>query len=149
MSTGTSLYDTDFYAWTTQQAALLRNGKVQELDLANLAEEIESLGNRQRKEVRSRLRRLVMHLLKWRYQPTHRSRSWRRTIRTQRLEIADDVGDGGTLHQQVPELLKQAYPGARTLATDDTGLPLATFPDVCPWTHKQVLDEDFWPEETA
>lgn len=149
MGSGASLYDKDFYAWTIEQAALLRGGKWHALDVANLIEEIESLGNRQRKEIRSRLRRLVMHLLKWRYQPTHRTPSWRRTIRTQRLEIDDELGDSPSLRPQVPALLQRAYPGARTLAADETGLPLATFPEVCPWAHEQVLDEDFWPEEQA
>jgi hypothetical protein len=148
MSTGTSLYDKDSHAWTIEQAALLRGGKWHALDVANLIEEIESLGTSQRKEVRSRLRRLVMHLLKWRYQPTRRTPSWRRTIRTQRLEIDDALSDSPSLRPQVPALLQRAYPGACTLAADETGLPLATFPEACPWTVEQVLDEDFWPEET-
>lgn len=139
-------YGEDFYAWTQAQAALLRKRKVSDLDWENLAEEIESLGNRQRKEVRSRLRRLVQHLLKWHYQPTRRTPSWRRTIRTQRLEITDEVEGSGSLHAQLPTLLQQAYPGARRLAADDTGFPLATFPESCPWTLEQILDEDFWPE---
>ena len=139
-------YDEDFYAWTQAQAALLRQAKASDLDWENLAEEIESVGISQRNKVQSHCRRLLQHLLKWRYQPTQRSRSWRRTIITQRLDIATEVGDRGTLRQQLPLLLQAAYPGARRLAETETGLPLATFPATCPWTPAQVLDEDFWPE---
>jgi hypothetical protein len=143
-----TLYDTDFYAWTQQQAALLREGKLHDVDLANVAEEIESLGHNQRDAVRSHFRRLLQHLLKWRYQPLRRTPRWRRTMRTQRLEIADKVGTRGVLFHQRAQLMQEAYPGSRRLAVDDTGLPLATFPEACPWTLEQVLDEDFLPEET-
>jgi hypothetical protein len=149
MSPGPSLYDTDFYAWTVEQAALLRDGKVQALDLANLAEEIESLGKSQSDAVWSHFQVLLRHLLKWRYQPTHRSRSWRRTILTQRLALARKMGTQGTLYAQRGSLLDDAYPGARRLAVVETGLPLTLFPETCPWTPEQVLDEDFWPEETG
>lgn len=80
--------------------------------------------------------------------PCRRTQSWRRTIRTQRIESHDELGDSPSLHPQVPALLQAAYPDARKLAADQTHLPLATFPEVCPWTVEQVLDEDFWPEIT-
>jgi Domain of unknown function DUF29 len=151
MSTGTSLYDTDFYAWTQAQAALLRNGKVQALDLANLAEEIESLGKSDRRALGSHLTGLVMHLLKWSYQPEKRQtgQSWYTSIANHRREIRYVVDDSPSLRRLLPELLAKEYAHARRIASAETGLPLATFPDVCPWTHEQVVDEDFWPEETA
>jgi hypothetical protein len=139
-------YDTDFYAWTQAQAAALRAKDVAALDLEHLAEEIESLGNEQRHAVRSQLRVLLWHLLKWAYQPAHRSPSWRTSIGNARAEIADRVEDQPSLWPLVPTLAASAYPRARRLATADTGLPLATFPEACPWAVAQVLDEDFWPE---
>jgi hypothetical protein len=81
------LYDRDFYAWTQQQVALIREGRWEEIDRANLLEEIESLGKQQRQELRNRLGVLIGHLLKWQYQPQNRSRSWLSTIRLQRLDI--------------------------------------------------------------
>jgi hypothetical protein len=139
-------YGHDFYAWTQAQAAALRAKDVAALDLEHLAEEIEALGNEQRHAVRSHLRVLLWHLLKWAYQPDHRSTSWRTSIRNARAEITDRLDDSPSLRPHVPALLTAAYRQARGLATDETGLPLATFPKACPWTIAQVLDEDFWPE---
>jgi hypothetical protein len=139
-------YDTDFYTWTQTQAAALRAKDWAALDLDHLAEEIEALGNEQRHAVRSHLRVLLWHVLKWAYQPDHRGPSWRTSILNARVEIADRLEDYPSLRPRVPTLLASAYPRARRLASAETGLPLATFPEACPWTVEQVLDEDFWPE---
>ena len=139
-------YDTDFYAWTQAQAAALRAQESKALDWCHLAEEIESLGNEQRHAVRSHLRVLLWHLLKWAYQPEHRGPSWLTSIGNARAEIADRLEDQPRLGLLVPALLASAYPRARRLAAGETGLPLATFPEACPWPLAQVLDEDFWPE---
>jgi hypothetical protein len=141
-------YDTDFYAWTQQQAQALRAQKSKALDWDHLAEEIESLGNEQRHAVRSHLRVLLWHLLKWAYQPAHRGPSWRTSILNARAEITDRLADYPSLRPLVPALLASAYPQARRLAAAETGLPLATFPEACEWPVAQVLDEDFWPEVT-
>lgn len=73
-SVALSLYETDFYAWTQEQAEFLRDGKWSQLDLVNLIEEIESFGKQQRYELRNRLSILIEHLLKWEYQSNRRSR---------------------------------------------------------------------------
>jgi len=148
MPTNTELYDHDFYAWTQEQAALLRKGAVHALDLTNLAEEIESLGKSQHRELGSRLDVLMLHLLKWGYQPLERSGSWRSTIRTQRRELRRLLQQQPSLRPLVPDAVADGYPDARLDAGDETGLPLATFPATCPWTPEQVLDADFWPEGT-
>jgi hypothetical protein len=149
MSPVTPQYDQDFYAWTQAQATLLQERKWADLDFTNLAEELESLGKRDRRELGSRLQVLVTHLLKWRYQPEGRTRgsSWRRIIRTQRDEIDLLLADSPSLRPTVPALLTRRYPKARLEAIDETGLPEATLPPACPWTATQVLDETFWPEE--
>jgi hypothetical protein len=141
-------YDTDFFKWTQQQAEALAAGKASELDWANLAEEIESLGRRDWRALESRLDILLMHLLKWIYQPERRQtgRSWASTIREQRLRIGRILRDSPSLRRQVPELLAASYQNARLLAQDETGLSLETFPEACPWTAEQVLDETFWPD---
>jgi Domain of unknown function DUF29 len=142
----TPLYDTDFDAWAQQQAAALRAKDWSALDLDHLAEEVEELRKTERKAVRSQLRRLTSHLLKWAYQPARRSDSWQTTIDDARRLVADGLDDGRGLAEQLPILLAEAYPKARREAAKDTRLPLATFPDLCPWTVAQVLDEDFLPE---
>ena len=139
-------YENDFYQWTQTQAAAIRAKDWPALDLEHVAEEIESLGNEQRHAVRSHLRVLLWHLLMWAYQPEHRSPSWRISIRNARAEITDRLEDYPSLRPCVPSLWPSAYRLARRLAADETGLPLVTFPEACPWPLAQVLDEDFWPE---
>ena len=148
MATKHVLYDTDFYTWTQEQAALLRKGAVQDLDLPNLAEEIESLGISQKHALASHLKTLVMHLLKWHYQPSGRQtgHSWQSSIINARDDIATILEDLPGLQPSVAALLARRYPAARRLAQTETGLPLATFPAVCPWDIEHVLDDDFWPE---
>jgi Domain of unknown function DUF29 len=147
MSAGTPHYDKDFYAWTQAQAALLRAEKWAELDIPNLAEELESLGRSERKELRAYLEGLVLHLLKWRYQPDYRGRSWRDSIEENRACIPEGLQENPSLRPQLPALLEECYPRARRKAARQTRLPLATFPETCPWMVDQVLDATFWPGE--
>jgi hypothetical protein len=144
-----NLYDTDFYAWTQTQAAALAAGHVSELDLANLAEEIESLGKSEWRELEDRLEVLLMHLLKWRYQPEMRQtgHSWSSTIYTQRARIARRLRLSPSLRSKVADMVDDVYGDARYLASGETRLPLAVFPEACPWTPEQILDLAFWPEE--
>jgi hypothetical protein len=148
MNTPIAVYDTDFYAWTQAQAALLREGALCELDLVNLAEEIESLGKSDRRALGSHLEGLVMHLLKWQYQPWRRQtgHSWYSTIVEHRSQIQAILDDSPSLRRLVSELLTRRYLSARQRASGETELPLATFPAICSWTAEQVLDADFWPE---
>jgi hypothetical protein len=140
-------YDTDFYAWTQHQAAALLAGHLSELDLVNLAEEIESLGKSDWRELSSRLAVLVTHLLKWSHQPELRETStWRHTIRTQRRDIGKLLKQSPSLRRQVPEMIAEDYASVREDASDETRLPLAMFPEARPWTPEQVLRHDFWPE---
>jgi hypothetical protein len=139
------LYDEDFTLWTEQQAELLRRRAAGELvndadlDWQNIAEEIESVGGNTRRELRNRMARLLQHLLKWQYQPEHRSRSWRSTIRTQRQEIEDLLADNPSLRSKLPELFVVAYPRARTDALDETGL--LDLPQTSPFTIEQALSD--------
>ena len=143
------LYDTDFYAWTQEQAALLRDQKAQALDYANLAEEVESLGKGQQHALESRLEKLVLHLLKWHYQPEKRLRgqSWQRTILEQRRRIDRLLQQNPSLRPTLPALIEDSYAYIRKRTSLETRLPLTTFPDTCPWGVPQILDDDFWPEE--
>ena len=148
MGTNAELYTQDFFEWTQTTAALIRAGKWYDIAPEALAEEVESLGARDHRELRRRLQRLITHLLKWQYQPSRRQtgHSWRSTIRTQRQEIADLLEQSPSLQRTVPDALKARYALAREHASAHTRLPLATFPETCPWTPEQVLDDSFWPE---
>jgi hypothetical protein len=140
-------YDTDFYAWTQAQAAAIRAKDLARLDIAHLAEEIESLGIADEHAITRRLQRLLAHLLKWQYQPTHRTRSWRRSIEQARDAIADRIARSPSLRDFPAQRLALAYRRARRDARTDTGFPLATFPETCPWALADVLTDDWWPPE--
>jgi hypothetical protein len=138
-------YDTDFYAWTQAQAAALRGKDWPALDVAHLAEEIADVGNALRFTIESHLERLLLHLLKYRYDPAQDPRRlWRLTIRHARREIAKRAG--GSLQDYPAQYLATAYRHAREDAADETNLSLTTFPEACEWSVEQVLSPNFWPE---
>ncbi|MBE7380212.1 MAG: DUF29 domain-containing protein [Leptolyngbya sp. SIO1E4] len=141
-----NLYETDFYDWTRAMATALRQGRWQDLDIDNLAEEIESLGRSDKRALKSRLEVLLMHLLKWKYQPEHRSNSWRSTIIEQRLRIQDLLEDSPSLQPYLEAERERCYANACKLAAAETGLDLRTFPSTCPFTLKVILSEMLLPE---
>ncbi len=133
-------YDQDFFEWTRETACAIKEGRFDEIDRAALADEVESLGKRDRREVGSRLAVILLHMLKTKYQPEMRSASWRSTLQTQRRELADVLDDSPSLRSQVALLLPKAYRNARSDAVDETGRPLCTFPEKCEWTVEEVLE---------
>jgi len=139
-------YEVDLVAWATEQATLLRQGKWSALDIEHIAEEIEDVGRSVRRELRSRMAVLLAHLLKWQWQPRHRGKSWVRTIRNQREELADLLNSNPSL---LPELRsekwqRQVWENAVTIASKETGLD--EFPEHCPWTFQEAADSDFFPD---
>jgi Domain of unknown function DUF29 len=145
MSAKSPLYDHDFYAWSREQAELLRAGKLAEADIEHIAEEIESMGRTEKRELISRLSVLLLNLLKWRYQPGKRGPSWEASIRVQRNRLADHLDDNPSLKSLLPKALASAYHDASLEAVAETGLAKSTFPETCPWTVDEALDEHFWP----
>ena len=145
-STIQELYELDFFEWTARNAELLRAGRFGEADLEHIAEEIEDMGTSQRHELRSRLRVLLSHLLKWRFQADRRSRSWKATIRVQRDELADLLRQMPSLRRYLRDQLTEVYPVAVEGAIAETGLPDEVFPPACPFSLDQILDADFFPE---
>ena len=115
-----------------------------------MAEEIESLGKSDWRELASRIAVLLRHLLKWRYQPERRQRgrSWRSTIWEQRSRLRRLLRQSPSLVPMVPQTIQEEYAEARQRASEETGLPLTTFPAACEWTAEQVLNADFWPDES-
>lgn len=142
----TSLYDKDFYAWTQEQAKLVRNKSFDKLDVVNLYEEIESMGASELRELESRLEVLLTHLLKWKYQPTHQGISWELTIKEQRVRIARRLKKMPSLYSRFDEVFEEAYESAIYEAAKETKLKLEYFPDMCEWSSEQVLNKDFFPE---
>jgi hypothetical protein len=143
----TTLYDQDFYAWTAQQAELLRSGRLDALDIENLVEEIESLGRQERQELRNRLGVLLGHLLKWQYQPEARSRSWTGTIREQRQEIKRHLKENPSLKPYLTEAIEIGYQKGLALLERETLVDLSQVPSICPFSEAQVFDEPVELEE--
>jgi hypothetical protein len=141
-----SLYDSDFYAWANQQAALLRAGRLAEADIENIAEEIESMGRSEKRELVSRLTIVLQHLLKWQFQPGRRSVSWRLSIENTRLELEDHLKGNPSLKSHLDEVMRSAYRRALNEAVAETGLIRTTFPTECPYAFEQAMNPDFWPE---
>ncbi|MBW4613838.1 MAG: DUF29 domain-containing protein [Desmonostoc vinosum HA7617-LM4] len=142
-----NLYETDFYAWTQQQANLLRHHQWSQLDVSNLVEEIEFLGRKERQELRNRLSILIGHLLKWEYQSQQRSRSWLATIRVQRRETIKLLSENPSLKSYLEETLKEAYENARDLASGETNLPLSDFPMQSLYQLEEIISDRFYPGE--
>ncbi|MGE0500596.1 MAG: DUF29 domain-containing protein [Rhizobiaceae bacterium] len=138
--------EADYARWCAEQGALLREGRLDAIDRANLAEEIESLGRSQADEIESRLGVLLVHLLKWRFQPEKRSNSWKATIAEQRARINRRIRQNPSLADHPAEVLAEEYRLAPLKASGETGLPEDTFPAVCPFSVEQVLDPDWLPE---
>ena len=138
-------YERDFYAWAIAQAALLRAGRLSEADIGNIAEEIESMGRSEKRELVNRLTVLLTHLLKWQVQPALRGNSWRLTILEQRGQLIEHLKDNPSLKGVFPEAFATAYRFALLVAQRETGLPEAAFPAICPWSGDQVMAEGFLP----
>jgi len=142
----TTSYEQDFYAWTRHNAQLLREGKLAEIDIRNIAEELESMGKSEKRELINRLIVLLAHLLKWQLQPDHRSSSWNGTIIEQRRQIKRLLQDSPSLKRLLNTELNESYLDAILDAANDTGMPQANFPPACPYTIEQLLDNGFYPD---
>jgi hypothetical protein len=141
-----SLYETDFVRWVDTTVEQLRTQNYACVDWANLIEEIEDMSRRERKSLKSNLVVILLHLLKWQYQPEHRSGSWRGSIREHRRRVNDDLKDSPSLVPYLQEVFAECYANACEQAADETGLPLETFPLECPYTPEQSLNSEYLPE---
>jgi hypothetical protein len=142
-----NLYDRDFCLWAEETAKLLREGKLSEIDLEHLIEEVEDMSGSQKRALLSNLRVLLMHLLKYKYQPEKRSKSWRSTIIEHRIRLEEAFEESPSLKEYFAEIFDKAYQKARKQAAQETELPLNIFPSKSPFTPEQTLDEDFLPEQ--
>jgi len=141
-----NLYDTDFYLWIETTVKQLEEKQFNQLDLVNLIEEIADMGKREKQSLKSNLRVLVMHLLKYKCQPEKRTRSWLLTINEHRQRILDTLEDSPSLKNYYQEMFYKCYQNARKNASIETGLNLNIFPEIPPFNLDEVLNQDFLPE---
>ena len=141
-----NVYESDFYAWAMEQAALLRARRFEAADIDNIAEEIESMGRGEWRELVNRLAVLLLHLLKWQFQPGFRSPSWSATIREQRIRQRSHMRDNPSLKAKLDESFAEAYELAVVGAARETGFPDSVFPKTAPYRFEQAADDAFWPE---
>jgi hypothetical protein len=141
-------YEKDVVAWANEQARLIRAGRFDLLDLEHIAEEIEDVGKSEQRELASRMAILLAHLLKWQYQPDRRGVSWRATIRTQRNLIEKRLDRTPSLRPMLadPDWIEDMWADARQLASQETGIGFAVFPEICPWLMDAVLSADVFPD---
>jgi hypothetical protein len=141
-----SLYERDFYAWTQEQAQLLRERRWHDIDVENLVEEVAGVGRSDKREIESRLDVLIAHLLKWKYQPGARSSGWTGTIAEQRRRLERVLQDSPSLKPFVTEVFEDCYLAGRLRASQESGIDFTVFPDRAPFAVEQVLDEGFLPK---
>ena len=146
---GRSLYKTDGYAWANQQADLIRAGRFSELDIENVAEEIESVGRSEKSGFVMALARVIQHLLKWDHQPDKRSASWWHSVNTRRVRAAKDLRDNPSFKGVLTEIMQDAFEIAVADAMADTHLSRDTFPAACPYSFIDVMERTLEPVVSA
>ena len=142
-----SLYQQDYYLWIEQTIELLQEQKFNEVDIANLIEEIKDRGKSEKRAITSNLKILLMHLLKYKYQPEKRTNSWRYIILEHRQRLRDTFKTSPSLYRFFEDIFNESYQDARELAAGETGLSINLFPTESPFTVEEVLNPDFLPSE--
>ncbi len=143
---GDGNYDADFHAWANEQATLLRAGRLSEIDVEHIAEEIEILGRGEKRELVSRLSVLLLHLVKWAHQPERRGKSWELTIKEQRRQLVRHLRDNPSLRAWTDQAMADAYGDAVLRAELEMNLARDMLPWSCPYRFEQAVDEAFWPD---
>lgn len=138
-------HNNDFYAWTQEQAHLLRTRQFNQIDFHQIAEEIEDMGRSEKRELENRLELLLMHLLKWQFQPNLRSRSWQLTIKEQRLRLEKLLQENPSLSSFLADLLDKTYQLATIIAERETGF--SSFPETCTYNLTEIFTPEFLPLE--
>ena len=137
------IYEQDYCLWLEKVVQVLRDGNLSELDLPHLIEELESMGKSEKRAVYSNLKILLLHLLKYRYQPEKRSNSWRYSIEEHRQRIQEAFADSPSLKVYFSEQFERCYQDAKRLAAKETGLSPTAFPAEAPFTQADTLNFDY------
>jgi len=138
-----ALYETDLHAWSLEQARLLREGRLGEIDAENIAEEILDVGRTEYDKLESALRVLLMHMLKWDYQPERRTRSWQNTIAIRRRHAERQLRKNPSLKSRLDEAVAEAFSDARLEASTETDMDVERFPESCPYDREAIMSRDF------
>ena len=147
MNTIKLLYETDFNLWLSETVNLLRTGELNKLDLENLAEEIEDMGNSRKDALESNLIRVLQHLLKWKYQPQKRANSWKASVTEHSLRLNKAFKKSPSLKVYFDDVLAECYQDARLIASQETGVNISIFPEVCPFNREDILNPQYLPED--
>ncbi len=139
-------YEEDFYSWLCKNVELLRQGRLSEIDVENIAEELDGMSKSQQRELISRLEVLLIHLLKWQFQPDNRSGSWKGSIVEQRQQIKKLFKISPSLKRHIDEKIAESYADAVEYSSSETGIPESDFPQTCPYSSEQILDKNFYPD---
>lgn len=145
MTAQKNLYETDFYGWCSGQSEELCAGRIHNLDLLNLSEEIRYLGDSEKKELINALALMFMHLLKWAYQPGRRSGSWENTVAHRRVKIKRILKKSPSLAPHLKDCIQEAYEDAMYLASEETGLDLDKFPKEMPFSYQDAMTDKWMP----
>lgn len=138
-------YEQDFYAWALDQANALRGARPNAFDWEHIAEELEAMGRSERREMESRVRQILKHLLKWQFQPWQQTRSWRHTLTVQRRDLDKLLRRNPSLRPLVAQAIDQEYSSAALEALNETGLPDGVLPDSNPYDAERLLDPHYLP----
>jgi Domain of unknown function DUF29 len=141
----TSLYDRDYALWLETTIEQLRQQKFDQVDWENVLDEFEAMSKRDQRSIKSNLVIVLMHLLKWEFQPGMRSSSWSGTIIEHRQRLQDLLDDSPSLRNHLPEVISLAYSNAIVRASNETGLDISVFPIECPYDILEILNLDFLP----
>jgi hypothetical protein len=142
-----NLYETDFNLWVQETVNLLRKGDFIDLDIENLAEEIEDIGNNRKDALESNLIRVLQHLLKWKYQPQKRTNSWKASITEHALRLNKSFKKSHSLKPYFDQVFDECYHDARLIASQETDIDLLLFSEVCPFNKNDVLNPQYLPED--
>ena len=142
-------YETDVIVWAQEQVALLRSGKLTEIDIVHIAEEIADVGRAEQRELANRMSILLAHLLKWKYQPDKRTNSWEITIRNQRTSILKRLIKTPSLKPMLndPDWIEDVWADAIQTASKETAIEVADFSLRCPWTMTDAITPDWMPDQ--
>lgn len=140
------LYEQDYYLWLEATAKLLREGQLSALDAVNLLAEIEDMGRSEKRAVYSNLKILLMHLLKYKYQPEKRSNSWMASIVEHRQRLKKAFKESPSLKPYLTEIFNECYQDVRELAAAETGLGIDAFPVEPLLTSEATLNSDYLPD---
>ena len=133
----------DYFLWAYEQAAHIRAGRFDQMDILNVAEEIEDVGKREFEAVVGRLEQILLHLLKWDHQPNRQLPSWADAIAESRERLADDLADSPSLAARLPDAIQRAYRYARHGASDDLRIAIEQLPEICPYDHRHITEAPY------